>query len=501
MDEEPFLLSKGSIIRDPVGSTYVVEALLGQGGFGAVYLVREQHDKQRVFALKEEIHTNRYRRASFTVEADILSRLRHSALPRVYHVFEDVQRLRSYMLMEYIDGQNLDALRREQPEKRFPLPLALKHLAPIVEALIYLHQQDPPIVHRDIKPANIIVPTDHAAAVLVDFGIAKEYVEDRTTNAIRQATPGYAAPEQYGGGTTPRTDLYSLGATLYTMLTGQIPPHALRRAISRDADLLQPAHEIVLAVPEGVAQAIGRAMAIQSEDRFETVEQFWQELTSQATEQSGQIAPKDSPVTPLPLPAHRHRETLPASLPKEPHTRHVAGRSLLVVLVLILLLAVGWGAGAMVFGTLNLSAPGSTQRATPSPTASPPACGAPSAVTPVSTPTLGSPVYPNLASSYAGTIYDSLTKQQTTLCLMNIQQSQENIHGTLQGLGLAGTFQGTVTTNLQLSFTMPLYAGTEVLACKGAIKVGGDLTGTFKVYNQQGNFTGESGLWNVSVYV
>ena len=97
-----------------------------------------------------------------------------------------------------------------------------------------------------------------------------------------------AAPEQYSGGTTPRSDIYSLGATCYVLLTGQVPPHALRRAISKDGDLLQPAHELVPAIPEEVAYSIERAMAIHSEDRFETVAQFWKELSSQSSEHPGE---------------------------------------------------------------------------------------------------------------------------------------------------------------------------------------------------------------------
>ena len=499
MDEEPLLLPIGSIIRDPVGGTYVVEALLGQGGFGAVYLVRERHTKQQVFALKEEINPDRYRRASLTVEADILRRLQHSALPRVYHVFEDIQRQRSYMLMEYIAGQTLDTLRRAQPEQRFPLPLALELLEHIVDALIYLHRQEPPIVHRDVKPANIIVPTSHAEAVLVDFGLAKEYVEDRTTNAVRPATPGYAAPEQYGGGTTPRADIYSLGATLYTLLTGQVPPHALRRAIRRDTDLLQPAHEIVPTIPERVSETIARAMAIQSEDRFETVEQLWQKLRSHGSEHSGHLMYENALNTP-PTPTRHHLEVPQESSSKERRARHGQGRLVLALLALIFLLTVAGGASALSAGLRILSAVGGAQRTTPSLTASPPVCRSASAVTSVLIPTFESSIYPSLASSYAGTIYDYLAKEKTALCLTNIQQSQENIYGTFQGLGLIGPFQGKVSADEQISFTVSLYAGAETIVCQGTIKVGGDIRGQFQIYDQQGNFTDEFGDWNASVY-
>lgn len=498
-EEEQFLLPIGSIIRDPIGDSYVVEAWLGQGGFGAVYLVREQHGEQ-VFALKEEIHPSRYRRARFTVEADILRRLEHPALPRVYRVFEDVQRQRSYMRMEYIAGQNLDALRREQPEKRFSVPQTLELMEPIVAGLIYLHHQNPPIVHRDVKPANIIVPPEHVGAVLVDFGLAKEYVEDRTTHDVRPATPGYAAPEQYDGGTTPRADIYSLGATFYALLTGKVPPHALRRAINKNDDLLQPPRALAPEIPEGVAQAITRAMEIHSEDRFETIEQFWQALNGHASEQPGQPAYArvldDAPASDERQPS----EVSQAPAPRRPGTSRIRGRSVLAVLGLVLLLVlVGGGAALVSFQVL--SAPGVVQSRTPSVTPSPaPVCRGSASVMPVAAPDLGSASYPLLSSMYAGTIYDLLNGETTLLCLMNIQQSQNTIRGTFQGLGLVGQFQGTVTSDNQLSFSVPLYSGTEMLVSTGTIKVGGSLIGTFEVFDQQKNFTGESGGWNANVY-
>ena len=497
MEEDSVFLPPGSIIREPVGGTYVVEALLGQGGFGAVYLVREQHGKQDVFALKAERTPTRFHRASLSVEADILRRLQHPALPYVYRVFEDGQQQRSYMLMEYIAGKNLDALRREQPEERFPLLRVLDILGPVVDALIYLHHQDPPVIHRDIKPANIIVPAHRAAAVLVDFGLAKEYVEERTTNAVRRATPGYAAPEQYSGGTTARADLYSLGATCYVLLTGQVPPHALRRAISKEADLLQPANELVPEVPERVARSMARAMAIHSEDRFETVEQFWQELRNRSTEQPPALAHQNSldSLPPSPAPRSRNMPLRPVRLPAVP-----VRKSILLVVGLILLFVLVGGASALMFNARNLGASGGAQHVVTSPADSTRVCGAPSAAPSVSPSSPGSSAYPNLASTYAGTIYDNLTTQRTALCLMNIQQQEGKFQGTLQGLGLVGSFQGTVTADEKLSFIMPLYSGTEMLVCSGTIKVAGDITGTFQVFNQQGNPTGESGAWNASAY-
>src|SRR5579884_510488 len=205
MQENQLTLPLKTTVRDTRGTSYTVETLLGQGGFGAVYVVKDRRIKNRRFALKELIVYDRFERECFLLEGDLLRRLDHPALPHVYSVFESRKLKRMYMLMDYIEGRNLKTLLKEQPEQRFALPVILELLTPIVNAISYLHQQDPPIIHRDIKPANIIVTANGQEAVLVDFGSAKEYDSDATTNVLRQVSAGYAAPEQYMGGTNPRT--------------------------------------------------------------------------------------------------------------------------------------------------------------------------------------------------------------------------------------------------------------------------------------------------------
>jgi serine/threonine protein kinase len=204
-------------------------------------------------------------------------------------VFEDDQYNQAYILMDYVEGPNLDVLRKRQPEKRFSLSQVLKIMAPIVDAVAYLHGQVSPVIHRDVKPANIIVPKTGKRTVLVDFGIAKEYHPDSTTTAIRHCSPGYGAPEQYGGlGTDMRTDIYGLGATCYTLLTGTVPVDALHRATrlaSREKDPLIPVNELVPAIPSYVADALHRAMSIGIDKRFSTVEEFWQALNVHPTQQ------------------------------------------------------------------------------------------------------------------------------------------------------------------------------------------------------------------------
>ncbi len=269
----------GTILRD----RYVVEELLGKGGFGAVYLVRDLRVRQNLFAIKELIDSSKLERERFTFEGEILKRVDHPALPRIYRVFDDEKSGRAYILMDYIEGSNLEKLRQQQPEKHFSLSQVLFLIAPIIDAVTYLHRQHPPIVHRDIKPANIIVPKTGDGTVLVDFGIAKEYDPDSTTTVIRRASPGYGAPEQYTRGTNTRTDIYGLGATIYALLTGLIPADAFHRMAqmgSTGVDPLEPVNRLVPSIPQPVSDAISRALAMRSEERFPTVEEFWQALNA-----------------------------------------------------------------------------------------------------------------------------------------------------------------------------------------------------------------------------
>jgi serine/threonine protein kinase len=295
MQQEQFVLPRGVTVRDPQGKRYVIEGVLGKGAFGAVYLVRDRDEARDLFALKEVINPNKGDRERFAFEGEVLKRLHHRALPRVHCVFENDRLKRVYLLMDYIEGPNLEDLRAGQPGKRFPLPGVLDLMAPIADALRYLHAQDPPIVHRDIKPANIIVP-EGAGAVLADFGSAKEYVPGTGTTILSHRSPGYAALEQYTSGTNPATDIYGLGATLYTLLTGSAPidaPSRVQQMLSAGIDPLMPAHLLTSAVPRAVAEALGRALAIRSGDRFETVEEFWQVLVAHGTQQGPDAAPPE----------------------------------------------------------------------------------------------------------------------------------------------------------------------------------------------------------------
>jgi len=495
--QEKMTLPVGATVQHPDGGRYVIESLLGTGGFGAVYLVRDRRDKQRPFALKEVIDPSRRDRERFLFEAEVLKRLNHRALPHVYQVFENEKLRRVYMLMDYIEGQNLGVLLKEQPERCFSLPLVLTIMEPVVDALVYMHGQDPPIVHRDIKPANIIVPTRGGEAFLVDFGLAKEYVIDSTTAVIRHGSPGYAAPEQYGSGTNPRTDIYGLGATLYTLLTGTVPIDAITRATaSKRIDPLVPAHLVVPEVPWAIATAIERAMSISSDDRFATVAEFWQELTSYTPKQQVHAPRLISSGTPQSLTVPEQElepmPIAPPSLQHQPQVPYWRKLSTPLPILLALLLTAVIGTSFLLIALRHGSSPSSTQGVTHSRT---PQVTVTSAASPPSTPTPVVPIYPKIAASYGGEVLDLLTSEKTNMYLTNVLQNGGNISGYFQGLGLAGPFKGTVTPAGHLQFTVTVRAGESTLSFEGTIKVGGDLVGSFEVLDQHGQRTGEGGPW------
>ena len=257
---------------------YVIIDMLGKGASGAVYLVKDQRHPQNHFVLKEVMHAVGKKRRGSPFDATVLKRLNHRALPRMYQVFPGDKHDRFYLLMDYIEGSNLEVVQQSVPGQRFSLPEVVTLMSPIIGAVSYLHRQHPPLIHGDIKPSNIIVPKAGTPSVLVDFGGGKDLHADTPPH---QRTLNYRAPEQYGRGTSPRTDIYALGATFYTLLTGTVPAPAsdrLARLGEKEPDPLLPMNQITPYVRPTVARAIHGALSINSHERFATVEQFWEAL-------------------------------------------------------------------------------------------------------------------------------------------------------------------------------------------------------------------------------
>ena len=346
---------------------YRIVRLVGQGGFGAVYRAWDINVSQPV-ALKENNDGGVESQRQFEREAKLLAGLRHANLPRVSDHFV-LPGQGQYLVMDFIEGQSLGAMLAERGG-----PLAEAEVLPwirqVCDALEYLHSRTPPVIHRDIKPDNIIIGPD-GRAVLVDFGISKEFAPGKgTTVGAKAVTPGYSPPEQYASGKTDaRSDVYALGATLYTLLTGQVPPEGPN--LSSGAAVLSPPRQLNRAVSDNVSAAIEAAMATTISRRLGSAGSFAQALAGGTRV----VTPQST--------ASR------AAAPANPPARR---RSCLWPLLLLLLLAAGGGAAWLALGQPNplamFAAP--TEPATPglapaTPTAT--LTGAPIDATPAATPT------------------------------------------------------------------------------------------------------------------
>lgn len=341
---------------------YRIVEILGQGGMGSVYRAIDENLGVAI-ALKENLFTTDEYSRQFRLEAVILANLRHPNLPRVSdHIVLGDQG--QYLVMDFIEGEDL----RFRMERIGMLSEddAVHIGAAICDALAYLHTRKPPILHRDIKPGNVkITPDGHI--FLVDFGLAKVYqnASQATTTGARAMTPGYSPPEQYGTARTdPRTDVYSLGATLYAALSGVIPEDGLARAM--DNAQLTPLRKRNTKISRRLAATIEKAMAVDPSDRFQTAEEFKKALLS-AKSKTQQVTgsytvipppasafpPKDmdeavpveeksprTPRVPLPPPAAKEEDQpfvspLKRQKERERKRRFALGRFTLILLVLL----------------------------------------------------------------------------------------------------------------------------------------------------------------------
>jgi len=300
------LRGRGTILH----GRYRLERVLGCGGMGAVYLATDLRLGSKV-AVKENLDMSPESQQQFELEARVLATLRHPHLPRVQDFF--VADGRQYLVMDYIAGEDLE----EVVEKRGPLPPqeAVRWLLQVLDAVQYLHSQNPPIIHRDIKPANIKLSPD-GRAYLVDFGIAKVLrAGNRTQAGARAVTPGYSPPEQYGTAPTDqRSDIYALGATLYFAVTGRVPPEAIERITGR-TDKLIPPRNLNPSIPPDVERVILRAMRVAPDERFPSAAQMKQALeASLSPSRSPSLARSPSSPSHSPAPS-RARKLSPQPRP------------------------------------------------------------------------------------------------------------------------------------------------------------------------------------------
>ena len=274
--------------------TYRIEKVLGQGGFGITYLAIDIN-LQRKVAIKEFFQkdfcdrdettshvtlgtkytaefVNRLK-AKFLKEARNIAQFDHPNIIRIYAAFE--QNNTAYYVMEYIEGESLSSIvKRSGPisEQR-----AVGYIEGVGEALGYVHARR--INHLDVKPANIMVRRSDDTPILIDFGLSKQYDSEgnQTSTMPPGFSHGYAPMEQYneGGlrGFSPQTDLYSLAATLYYILSGVVPPQATR--------LIEEQLTFPSSIPVSLIPPITKAMSSARPERQDTVEQFLEEISGE----------------------------------------------------------------------------------------------------------------------------------------------------------------------------------------------------------------------------
>ena len=291
-------LKDGALLQ---GGKYRIESVLGQGGFGITYIALQTGLNRKVaikeFFMKE--HCNRDADTSyvsvpsfgsrelvekfktkFVKEAQTIAEMENDHIIRIYDVFEENGT--AYYVMEFLQGGSLaDSL----PEGGFSEKVALKYIRQIADALQYIHEEKR-ILHLDVKPANVML-RKAGVAVLIDFGISKHYDDEggsQTSSTPVGVSKGYAPLEQYNTGGvsqfSPATDIYSLGATLYKLLTGQTPPDA--NDVNEDG-----LPELPESISAPVRTAVTKAMQPRRKDRPQSVGEFLSMLDDGAAGSEG----------------------------------------------------------------------------------------------------------------------------------------------------------------------------------------------------------------------
>jgi Serine/threonine protein kinase len=209
---------------------YEIVRRIGGGGMGAVYLAKDRHLGDAPRAVKEMIETHldesQHEKAvgDFKRESLLLTSLEHSSIPTIYDYFYDESAGRFYLVMKYISGGDFASRLRNAPGGRIDEKTVTIWSMEVADVLDYLHNRRPrPIIYRDLKPANLMIDGNSGRVMLIDFGIARWVNKQEEKGVTAVGTMGYAPPELFSGKVEPRSDIYSLGATMFHLLTGSDP--------------------------------------------------------------------------------------------------------------------------------------------------------------------------------------------------------------------------------------------------------------------------------------
>src|SRR5579883_2685926 len=271
----PFTHTTGELPEQTrLANRYQLISRIGQGGMGAVYKALDTSFNDRPVAIKEMSSaglspgTLKEAEDAFAHEARLLAGLLHPNLPRIYDHFTENDR--SYLVMDFIEGQTLEEFLEATGGGVQPLPKVLAWAEQLCDVLSYLHNQQPPVIFRDLKPSNVMI-SKSGHIYLIDFGIARIFKPGKQHDTVALGSPGYAAPEQYGKAqSTPRSDIYSLGALLHQLLTGMDP--------SEQPFFFRPASDVNPAVNPALSALLQRMLDMDSERRPASAEEVLQAL-------------------------------------------------------------------------------------------------------------------------------------------------------------------------------------------------------------------------------
>ena len=271
---------------------YLIVSLAGRGGMSAVYRGVDTKQGNRNVAIKEmsQGHLTEAEREEaigrFRQEYQFLSKLQHPNLPLIYDTFNEGDRF--YFVMDFIEGKTLLDLLRASGGRPLPIGQVVDYAMQLCDVLSYLHMQTPPVIFRDLKPTNVMIRED-GRLFLIDFGIARFFKEGKMQDTVLLGSPGYAPPEQHGSGqTSPRSDIYALGATMHCCLTGRDPFNAPDRFV------FPPIRQYNPLVPTDLDQLVQRMLALSERQRPASAQEVRQALLNikqQAAEPTSNLSP------------------------------------------------------------------------------------------------------------------------------------------------------------------------------------------------------------------
>ncbi|HEV7472965.1 MAG TPA: protein kinase [Pyrinomonadaceae bacterium] len=250
---------------------YEIVRRIGGGGMGAVYLAKDRNLGDAPRAVKEMVEAHldptQHEKAigDFKRESLLLTSLEHPSIPTIYDYFYDEPLSRFYLVMKFISGGDLASRLRTAPGGRIDERTVCDWGMQAADVLEYLHSRPKPIIYRDLKPANLMIDGNSGRVMLIDFGIAR-WVKQEEKGVTAVGTMGYAPPELFGGRVEPRSDVYSLGATLFHLLTGSDPQD--NPLLIFDFQKNPRPRQIAPAVSSEMEQILMRSVEYKPEDRF-----------------------------------------------------------------------------------------------------------------------------------------------------------------------------------------------------------------------------------------